>query len=65
MTKKEKEIYDFTKHSDVSPFGAEIFYYISGAFPKAKMENVINVVNQLCQDEIDLNAQHLTSLLGF
>lgn len=65
MTKKEKEIYDFTKHSDLSPFGVEIFYYISRAFPKAKMEDVIDVVNQLRQDEIDLNAQHLKSLMGF
>lgn len=56
MTKKEKEIYDFAKHSDLSPFGVEIFHYISGGFPKARMENVINVVNQLIQDEIDLNA---------
>lgn len=62
MTKKEKEIYDFAKHSDLSPFGVEIFHYISGGFPKARMENVINVVNQLIQDEIDLNAQHLKSL---
>lgn len=65
MTKKEKEIYEFTKHSDLSPFGVEIFYYISGAFPKAKMENVVNVVNQLRQDEIETNKQHLISLMGF
>lgn len=65
MTKKEKEIYEFTKQSDLSPFGAEIFHYISGAFPKAKMENVINVVHQLQQDKIETNKQHLISLMGF
>lgn len=65
MTKKEKEIYEFTKHSDLSPFGVEIFHYIGGAFPKAKMENVLNVVNQLMEDEIESNKQHLISFLNF
>ena len=65
MTKKEKEIYEFTKHSGLSPFGPEIFYYISGAFPTAKVENVTNVVSQLRQDEIDTNKRHLISLMGF
>ena len=51
MTKAEKDIYNFTKRhmkeNNISPFGASIFHYIGGAFPKAKMENVLNVVNQL------------------
>lgn len=36
MTKKEKEIYDFTKRhmkeNNLSPFGGSIFFYIGGAF---------------------------------
>ena len=52
MTKKEKEIYEFVKGRNLDPFYTEIFYYIGGAFPKAKMENVLNVVNQLKEDEI-------------
>ena len=52
MTKKEKEIYEFVKERNVDPFYTEIFYYIGGAFPKVKMENVINVVNQLREDYI-------------
>lgn len=56
MTKKEKEIYEFVKrHNDnrnLDPFRTDIFYYIGGAFPKVKMENVLNVVNQLKEDEI-------------
>lgn len=47
---KEKEIYDFTKRhmkeNNLSPFGGSIFFYIGGAFPDAKMENVLNVVNR-------------------
>lgn len=50
MTKKEKEIYDFTKRhmkeNNLSSFGGSIFFYIGGAFPDAKMENVLNVVNR-------------------
>ena len=42
MTKKEKEIYDFVKKKNVDPFDTSIFFYIGGAFPKAKMEDVIN-----------------------
>lgn len=52
MTNKEKEIYEFVKRHNVDPFCTDIFYYIGGAFPKAKMENVLNVVNQLKEDEI-------------
>lgn len=52
MTKKEKEIYEFVKVSNLDPFNTDIFYYIGGAFPKVKMENVINVVNQLREDYI-------------
>lgn len=59
MTKKEKEIYDFTKRhmkeNNLSTFGGSIFFYIGGAFPDAKMENVLNVVNQLMEDEIESN----------
>ena len=69
MTKKEKEIYDFTKRhmkeNNLSPFGGSIFFYIGGAFPDAKMENVLNVVNQLIDDEIESNKQHLISFLNF
>lgn len=69
MTKKEKEIYDFTKRhmkeNNLSPFGGSIFFYIGGAFPDAKMENVLNVVNQLMEDEIESNKQHLISFLNF
>ena len=52
MTKKEKEIYEFIKARNVDPFYTDVFYYIGGAFPKAKMENVLNVVNQLREDYI-------------
>ena len=45
----------------VSSLGDPYTEYI----PKAKMEDVIDVVKQLQQDEIDLNAQHLKSLMGF
>ena len=55
MTKKEKEIYEFVKKYNVDPFDSSIFFYIGGAFPKAKMENVLNVVNQLREDVINLN----------
>lgn len=59
MTKAEKEIYNFTKRhmkeNNLSPFSASIFFYIGGAFPKAKMENVLNVVNQLMDDDIESN----------
>ena len=55
MTKKEKEIYDFAKRYNLSPFDITIFYYISGTFPNTKIENVVNVVNHLRQDEIELN----------
>lgn len=69
MTKAEKDIYNFTKRhmkeNNITPFGASIFHYIGSAFPKAKMENVINVVHQLQQDEIETNKQHLISLMGF
>ena len=65
MTKKEKEIYDFVKEYNVNPFDASIFFYIGGAFPKAKMENVLNVVNQLREDYIELNKQHIKSLMEF
>lgn len=45
MTKAEKDIYNFTKRhmkeNNISPFGASIFHYIGGAFPKAKMEKCI------------------------
>lgn len=34
-------------------------------FTKAKMENVLNVVNQLMEDEIESNKQHLISFLNF
>lgn len=69
MTKKEKEIYDFTKRhmkeNNLSPFGGLIFFYIGGAFPDAKMENVLNVVNQLIDDSIALNKSRLASFMGF
>lgn len=69
MTKAEKDIYDFTKkrmkENNITPFGTSIFYYIGSAFPKAKMENVLNVVNQLMEDEIESNKQHLISFLNF
>ena len=65
MTKKEKEIYDFVKKKNVDPFDMSIFFYIGGAFPKAKMEDVINVVELLREDVINLNEQHLKSLMEF
>ena len=65
MTKKEKEIYDFAKKSNLSPFGASIFFYICSEFPKAKIEDVINVVSQLQEDVRNLNKQLLTRLMGF
>lgn len=69
MTKAEKDIYDFTKkrmkENNITPFGTSIFHYIGSAFPKAKMENVLNVVNQLMEDEIKSNKQHLISFLNF
>lgn len=69
MTKKEKEIYDFTKRhmkeNNLSPFGGLIFFYIGGPFPDAKMENVLNVVNQLVDDSIALNKSRLASLMPF
>lgn len=52
MTKEEKEIYEFVKGKNVDPSYTDVFYYIGGAFPKAKMENVLNVVNQLRKDYI-------------
>jgi hypothetical protein len=42
-----------------------IFHYIGGAFPKAKMENVLNVVNQLKDDELESNKQYLIRLMSF
>lgn len=69
MTKKEKEIYDFTKshmkENNLNPFGGSIFFYIGGAFPDAKMENVLNVVNQLMDDSIGLNKSRLESFMRF
>ena len=65
MTKKEKEIYYFVQKKNVDPFDTSIFFYIGGAFPKAKMEDVINVVELLREDVINLNEQHLKSLMEF
>lgn len=69
MTKKEKEIYDSTKRymkeNNLSPFGRSIFFYIGGAFPDAKMENVLNVVNQLIDDSVALNKTRLAIFMGF
>lgn len=69
MSKKEKEIYDFTKRhmkeNNLSPFGGSIFFYIGGAFHDAKMENVLNVGNQLIDDSIALNKSRLASLMAF
>lgn len=53
------------KENNISPFGASIFHYIGGAFPKAKMENVLNVVNQLKDDELESNKQYLIRLMSF
>ena len=69
MTKAEKDIYDFTKkrmkEHNITPFGTSIFNYIGSAFPKAKMENVLNVVNQLKDDELESNKQYLIRLMSF
>lgn len=66
---KEKEIYDFTKRhmkeNNLSPFGGSIFFLYWRAFPDAKMENVLNVVNQLIDDSIALNKSRLASFMGF
>lgn len=51
--------------NNLSPFGGSIFFYIGGAFPDAKMENVLNVVNQLIDDSIVLNKSRLASFMGF
>lgn len=53
------------KENNLSPFGGSIFFYIGGAFPGAKMENVLNVVNQLMDDSIVLNKSRLASFMGF
>ena len=53
------------KENNLSPFGGSIFFYIGGAFPDAKMENVVNVVNQLVDDSIALNKSRLASFMGF
>lgn len=53
------------KENNLSPFGGSIFFYIGGAFPNAKMENVLNVVNQLIDDSIALNKSRLARLMGF
>lgn len=53
------------KENNLSPFGGSIFFYIGGAFPDAKMENVLNVVNQLIDDSIVLNKSRLASFMGF
>ena len=53
------------KENNLSPFGGSIFFYIGGAFPDAKMKNVLNVVNQLIDDSIALNKSRLASFMGF
>lgn len=69
MTKKEKEIYGFTKRhmkeNNLSPFGGQYFSILAVHFLTLKMENVLNVVNQLIDDSIALNKSRLASFMGF
>lgn len=57
MTKKEKKIYNFCKkympEYHLSIFDTSIYNFIGGAFPEAKIKNVLNVVYELMEDDID------------